>query len=402
MLTHRQPQPQDSTRLPPAQPAGKCNHLDCSGCSCSCHLSFPLQVITDNDGTEIFSAIEPEPITWLWPGYLPLGEVTIVDGHPGAGKSTLTIDIAARISTGRGWPDGSPSPDGPVMSISAEDSHSKVVRPRLDAAGANTTLVFAVTRSFELVSADLAWLEETIGRYGILAVFIDPLDDFVPAGIDTHRNASVRKSMMRPLSELAHRMNVAIILVRHLVKDGKGSNPMMRGQGSVGIIGAARHGLMVGEDPDDPERRVLAVQKASYGKRAPSLSFRLVEAAPDIARVEWLGASTHTAQSLVTADGATKAGQADAFLREYLSAGPQPSEEIIREGKQAGIGRESLWNAKKRLGILARKAGMTGGWCWQLSDRDTEHTHASNPSNTSNASKHSKDSKHTPWKEDEG
>src|SRR5207253_1414503 len=124
--------------------------------------------------------------------------------------------------------------------------------------------------------------------------------------------------------------------------------------------------LMVADDPDDEDKRVLAVQKCNYGKRAPSLSFRLAEAAPDIARIEWLGASAHTAQSLVAADGATKGAQADTFLTEYLGDGPQPSEEVIREGKQAGIGRESLWTAKKRLGVIACKVGMTGGWYWQL------------------------------------
>src|SRR5437879_4848618 len=125
------PQPKDSTVAVPARPAGKCNHSDCLGCTCTCHLSFPLQVVTDNDGTEMFFAIEPEPITWLWRGYLPLGEVTVIDGHPGAGKSTLTIDVAARVSTGRAWPDGSPNQDGAVLLISAEDSPSKVIRPRL-------------------------------------------------------------------------------------------------------------------------------------------------------------------------------------------------------------------------------------------------------------------------------
>lgn len=54
----------------------------------------------------LLSDVAPESISWLWPSRLERGKVTLVDGDPGLGKSLLTLDWTARVSTGRAWPDG--------------------------------------------------------------------------------------------------------------------------------------------------------------------------------------------------------------------------------------------------------------------------------------------------------
>lgn len=55
----------------------------------------------------LMSEVECEEVSWLWPGHLPLGKLTVIDGDPGLGKSFLTLDLAARVSQGRTMPDGS-------------------------------------------------------------------------------------------------------------------------------------------------------------------------------------------------------------------------------------------------------------------------------------------------------
>src|SRR5690606_2492403 len=91
--------------------------------------------------TERADEIEHREIEWLWRDHIPLGALTILDGDPGLGKSSFTIDLAARVSTGRLMPDGSKGCTGPVLMIASEDDPSRVVVPRLEAARADTSKV---------------------------------------------------------------------------------------------------------------------------------------------------------------------------------------------------------------------------------------------------------------------
>lgn len=81
-----------------------------------------------------------EKVEWLWPGRIPRGKVTLLEGDPKCGKSTLALDLAARVSTGTAMPDGSPlvEPEQVIL-MTAEDGLADTVRPRLDAARAETT-----------------------------------------------------------------------------------------------------------------------------------------------------------------------------------------------------------------------------------------------------------------------
>jgi hypothetical protein len=90
--------------------------------------------------------VEPERVEWLWPGYLPLGKVVVIDGDPGVGKSTVCLDVAARVSTGSPMPDGSPAARGAVLVLSAEDGLADTIRPRLDAAQADAGQVITITQ----------------------------------------------------------------------------------------------------------------------------------------------------------------------------------------------------------------------------------------------------------------
>src|SRR5258706_515693 len=50
--------------------------------------------------------VEETGLRWLWPGRIPLGTITLVDGDPGLGKSLLTLDLVARVTRGAAMPDG--------------------------------------------------------------------------------------------------------------------------------------------------------------------------------------------------------------------------------------------------------------------------------------------------------
>ena len=242
---------------------------------------------------KLLSEVEPEQVEWLWPGRLPLGKLAVLDGDPGLGKSALTLDLAARVSAGLELPDGSRCGPAGVVLLSAEDGLEDTIRPRLDAAGADTERIVALsmigvgTRAERLVSLtqDLDAIEAAIRRVGAALVVIDPLMAFLTGKTDSHKDQDIRRALA-PLAALAERTGAAVLIVRHLNKSA-GGNALYRGGGSIGIIGAARAGLVVAPDPEDPERRILAANKHNLSGAAPSLVFR-VEAAPNgAARVAW-------------------------------------------------------------------------------------------------------------------
>lgn len=105
----------------------------------------------------LLSSVTPEAVEWLWQGHVPLGELTIIDGDPGTNKSSVTLDLAARVSTGREMPDGSPGMRGGVVLIQAEDSLTKTVPLRAKAAGADLSRIAVIEEA--TIPDDLSKIE---------------------------------------------------------------------------------------------------------------------------------------------------------------------------------------------------------------------------------------------------
>jgi AAA domain len=83
-----------------------------------------------------FANIEPKPIDWVWKGYLPKGKIIMFNGEPGEGKSLAVLDIAARLTTGADFPDGSKNTSQPmgVLILSVEEDPADTILPRFMAA----------------------------------------------------------------------------------------------------------------------------------------------------------------------------------------------------------------------------------------------------------------------------
>lgn len=326
------------------------------------------------------ASVEARPIAWLWPGRIPLGKLTVLDGDPGLGKSSVTLDLAARVTTGRPMPDGSYcGASGAVLLLTYEDDLADTVRPRFDAAGGDAECVFGFTIStpdgerMPELPRDLDALESAIRQRGAVLVVVDPLMAALAGEVNAHRDQDVRRALS-PLSKVAERTGAAVLVVRHLNKGGAaGSNPLYRGGGSIGIIGAARSGLLVARDPRDVERRVLAVTKANLAAPAPALVFRTLTSGFGLA-IEWLGIAECSTDELLAPAGdrgeRTAIGEARAFLLGALRNGPQPSKTVTCEAKEAGICDRTLDRARRALSIASRKQGFGKGapWVWELPD----------------------------------
>ncbi len=319
-------------------------------------------------------------IEWLWQGRIPLGAVTILDGDPDLGKSTVTLDMAARVSTGRNRPDGSPGISAAnVIVVTYEDHLAATIRPRLHAAGAELSRVHALSITTEHgedgpeLPTDLAALAEKIREKRAKLVIIDPLMAALGGSVDAHRDQDVRR-VLAPLARIAEEHGCAVVAVRHLRKGG-GANPLHAGGGSIGIIGAARSALLVARDPQDPERRVLARTKCNLSAPVPSLGFRFVSRG-EVARVEWLGPVDATAGELLAApSGPTRRprDEAEEWLRERLADGPVTVPELQAQAQAAGHAWRTVERAKRSLGVLAERVngfGSAGHWTWSLTPPD--------------------------------
>lgn len=324
------------------------------------------------------AAVRRRGVRWLWPGRLPLGKISILDGDPDKGKSLIALDLAARVSRGLPMPDGARGDgDGPagVVLLSAEDDLEDTIGPRLDAAGADSSRVVALQAvrdenavEYGVTLLDLPALEAAVRCVAARLVIIDPLMAYMPGAVDSHQDADVRR-VLRPLGELAGRLGVAVLLVRHLNKGG-GSNAIYRGGGSIGIIGAARSGLLAGLDPDDEtgRRRVLAVTKSNLARSPGSLAYA-IEERDGVPVIAWGGAVDMSSQSLLAgADNDTRPAlnEAVAFLEGELVEGPQPARAVMQAARAAGITEITLTRARYRIGVRASRIAGGAGWEWSL------------------------------------
>ena len=326
--------------------------------------------------------VQPEELAWLWPGRIPRGKIVTLDGDPSVGKSTLAVDIAARVTTGEQWPDGADGEKGHVLILSAEDGLADTIRPRLDAAGGDPARVHALTAIRALddngkvherppTLADVDQIRSAILRTGAVLVVIDVLMAFLPGKIDSHKDQDIRAVLSR-LTKIGEETGAAFLLLRHLNKGGSGS-PMYRGGGSIGIVGAARAGYLVARDPDDPETRVLACIKSNLARESDSLSYRL-ESTPGshVAQVVWTGASAHDAAGLLRfpldgdEDGGDARSVAEKWLTEYFveHGGAVKAADVLKAAKADDIAERTLRRARDRMRVQVERKGFGAGAVW--------------------------------------
>lgn len=331
-------------------------------------------------------AVRLEPVRWAWHGFLPLGMLTLLGGAPGCGKTTIALAVAATITRGGAWPDGSRCRDvGDVVIWSGEDADA-VTAARLCASQADMTRVHFIDRSvagdgesFD-PGRDMPLLQATIERLPAARLLIlDPIVSAV-AG-DSHKGAEVRRSL-QPVVDLAQRLGCAVLGITHFSKGTSGRDPVERVTGSIAFAALARLVLVAAkvkaDSPDEDEpRRVLLRAKSNIGPDDGGFAYALerVEVAPDVEgqRVRWLETLEGSARELLSEaeadpeneDGSSAAG-VEAFLRGLLADGPMPAKAIKADADGAGYGWRTVHRAADRLGVERRKEGMKGGWVWAL------------------------------------
>lgn len=311
--------------------------------------------------------VEIEKIDWLLYPFIPFGKVTIVQGDPGEGKTTMVLQIIAKLTKGEAvLPSGSDEPalEGKTMALepvnviyqTAEDGLGDTIKPRLLSAGADCSRVMVIDDNNQALTMMDARLEEAIIKTKVRLVVLDPIQGFLGAAVDMHRANEIRPLMKR-IAVLAEKYHCAIILIGHMNKNSNGKSSY-RGLGSIDFQAAARSVLIVGRIKDEPEIRVVCHVKSSLAPEGKSIAFRLDKDTG----FEWIGEYDISADDLLSGDNrGQKIHAAKEFLKEILASGSVAQTKVAESRR---IKKKTLWNAKKELEIDSVKIGNQ--WFWML------------------------------------
>src|SRR5215204_1477332 len=352
----------------------------------SAPLWLPGSADTLSVDTILASSVKPEEVEWLWDKRIPFGKLSIFDGDPDQGKSVVTMDISARVSTGRGFPGGALCDAGNVAIANVEDGVADTIVPRLMAHGADLDRIQIIdgvpdgegSKRVLDIPGDVPILERLVVSRGIKLLIVDPV--LTMLGGDANKDQDARKALT-PLRDMAERTGCAVIAVRHLNKS-VGLKAIQRGGGNMGLIGVARAGAFFATDPEDDARRIMAPHKSNLAEKAPSRLYRITgaevihegKAIKGVARIEWLGTSEYDANGLA-ADGnspheRSELEDAKEFLRDELGAGPMWAKQVHKDADDAGIAKATLRRAKAQLKVRSEKIGVEG-WMWKLPEKTT-------------------------------
>ena len=303
--------------------------------------------------------VEAEEIKWLWYPYIPFGKITVVQGDPGDGKTTVVLAIAAAVTTGTVLPESKTAAEPmTVIFQTAEDGLGDTVKPRLVQSGADCKRVIVIDESEKELSLSDVRIEQAITQTGARLFILDPLQAYLGADVDMHRANEIRPVLKR-ISTVAEKTGCAILVIGHLNK-GMGKS-QYRGLGSIDIQAAARSVLTVGRVKGKQYTRAIAQGKNNLAPEGKTIGFELDPATG----FRWLGVLPVTIDELLSGimqERDTTYDRAIDFLKDELAEGDKAAASLYEKAKENGISERTLRSAKHALALGSFK--KDNRWYW--------------------------------------
>lgn len=333
------------------------------------------------------SSVKPRSIRWLWNDWLAAGKLHILGGAAGTGKTTIALSVAAAVSSGGVWADGSRASKGRVVIWSSEDSPEDTLIPRLIQCSADCEHISIVgdvmepdgKRAFD-PGSDMPQLRQAISLLGgVDLLIVDPIVSAVTG--NDHKNSAVRRGL-QPLVDLAQELDCAVLGVTHFSKNTIGRSPLERITGSLAFGALARLVWVTAKSDDVTDKRLLLKAKSNICSDEGGFEYEILHAElpdyPGIAAscVRWGEPVEGPARALLdmvetpdSEDRGSALSEAEDFLVRFLAQGTVSSKVVVEEAKSLGIALATLRRASKRLGVRSEKLGMTNGWGWTLAPK---------------------------------
>lgn len=312
--------------------------------------------------------VEEEELDWLWYPYLARGELSILEGDPGLGKSYMAQMVAKAIVDGDRLPSVKSRmlPPATVAYFDLENSAGSVTKKRLRNNGCkNLNLFFQEEEPFSVDDEDtMGLVYEALEALKPQLVVFDTLNTYM--GKANTNNSTETQGVFKKFREIALRFRCSVLVLRHLTKNSKDTPALYRGQGSIAFAGLARVVMTVGHSPVDPEARVMAVTKINVTKPPQALSFK-IEPLPDLNKEKdrsvflWGDFIDVNSDQILTRHQRTDTNAKDLaieFLRHELKDGPKLFPVLVRLAEAKGLSIKTLYRASEELGIVKSVSGF--------------------------------------------
>ncbi len=315
----------------------------------------------------LYSDVTAMPVNWLWQPYIAIGKITLLQGDPGCGKSSMMMNLIAELSKGGSAPDGRAFgiPQRIIYQCS-EDGAKDTIKPRLIAAGADCrNIAFIDEEVYSGLTLDDERIREAITEWRPKLVVIDPIQSYIGNDSDLQIAGKARK-LMRRIGMWASTYNCAVVLIGHFSKK-ESAKDLYRGLGSIDVVAAARSVLQVEKSPEDEDVRIVKQVKNSLDSKGADLTF---EIRPSTG-LQWLGAASEPSSVSITGGEPVfeslpknKHELAAILIKKALENGYEESMENRRIMAEYRIGDKTMNEVKTELGIKPYRKMRT--WYWVL------------------------------------